>query len=102
LVIGDRWFYGYIGQPFSHRFYGPPALAIRSEPFFPQPDLVIDLKAPTEVIASRKAELSCQEITEELARWSQIAKGHRVEVDATKDVQALAEETVAIIAGLRP
>jgi len=102
LVIGDRWWYGYIGQPFSLRFYGPQELAIRSEPLFPKPDLVIDLKAPTEVIASRKPELTSSEIRDELTRWSLVAKGRRLEVDATKEASLLAEATVAIIEGWHP
>jgi thymidylate kinase len=96
-VIGDRWWYGYIAQPFSLRFYGPHWLATRSTAFFPQPELVIDLKAPVEVIASRKSELTRTEIRDELARWSEVAKGRRIEVDATKDPSLLAEESLAII-----
>lgn len=102
LVIGDRWWYGYIGQPFSLRFYGPQQLAMRSEPLFPRPDLVIDLKAPSEVIESRKPELTRDEIRDELARWSLVAKGHRLEVDGTKDPALLADETVAILEGWQP
>lgn len=99
LVIGDRWCYGYVGQPFSLRFYGPHELAKRAADLFPKPDLVIDLKAPAEVIASRKSELTNSEISDELARWSLVAKGHRIEVHTTKDPSLLAQETIELIEG---
>lgn len=97
LVIGDRWSYGYIGQPFSLRFYGPEILARIFEPLFPRPDVVIDLKAPVEIIASRKSELSPIEIADELSRWSRIGSGRRIELEANKDPSQLAVESLGII-----
>lgn len=101
LVVGDRWWYGYIGQPFSLRFYGPEALARACGPLFPKPDLVIALKAPIEIIASRKSELSAREIEDELSRWSRIAKGRRVELEASQDPDLLADESLQVLTGMR-
>ncbi len=97
LVVGDRWWYGYLGQPFSLRFYGPEAIARFCEPLFPNPDLVIDLKAPAETIASRKSELTLAEIEAELTRWSLVGEGRRVELAATRDPGALADESIEIL-----
>lgn len=97
LVVADRWAYGYIGQPHALRFYGPPLLARLAMHFFPRPDLVINLTAPVEVIASRKDELSAAEIRDELGRWVQVGPGRRVELDASQTVEDLAEEATELI-----
>ena len=100
LVIGDRWCYGYTGQPYSLRFYGPEGLARIFQHLFPSPDLLIDLKAPVDVIASRKSELTRDEIGEEMVRWSQVEAGRRIELFATEEPRAVAEETVRFLRSL--
>ena len=97
LVIGDRWAYGYVGQPYALRFYGPLWLADLTERLLPRPDLVIDMKAPVEVIAARKQELTPSEIQSELARWSQVARGRRAELDAVLGPDELAEQAIRMI-----
>jgi energy-coupling factor transporter ATP-binding protein EcfA2 len=72
LVIGDRWAYGYLVQPAALKFYGPRRLAGLVIKLLPQPDLVANLTARTEVIHRRKQELSEAEIAAELAAWSQL------------------------------
>jgi hypothetical protein len=70
LVVGDRWAYGYLVQPFALKYYGPAWLAFLVVRLFPRPDLVANLSAPPEVIRRRKQELSAQQIEAELGAWS--------------------------------
>lgn len=58
LVMGDRWAYGYLVQPRALKFYGPVWMARLAVRLLPQPEVVVNLVAPAEVIRSRKAELS--------------------------------------------
>lgn len=94
LVIGDRWAYGYVTQPYGLRFYGPSLLARLAVRWFPQPDYLLNLRAPPTVIHERKQELGRSEIADELKRWSTITTRRRVEVDATRTPPELAEELI--------
>lgn len=96
LVIGDRWAYGYVTQPFGLRFYGPGWLARLVVRWFPQPNFLLNLQAPPMVIHGRKQELTASEIETELKLWSTVATGRRVEVDATQTPSALADELIAL------
>ena len=70
LVIGDRWVYGYVAQPWALRYYGPEWLARLAVGAVPGPDMVANLTADPETIRRRKQDLSLDEITHELAAWS--------------------------------
>lgn len=96
LVIGDRWAYGYVAQPYSLRFYGPGTLARVAVRWFPQPDYLLNLQAPPKVIRGRKQELSTSEIGDELQRWSTLLARRRVDVDATRTPTVLADELITI------
>lgn len=97
LVVGDRWSYGYVGQPHALRFYGPSWLAGSAMRLFPRPNLVLDLKAPAKVILSRKKELSKIEVERELDRWSTVAKERRVVMDAEMEPGQLADHALKLI-----
>lgn len=68
LVIGDRWIYGYLIEPRSMRYSGSERLARLAVRLAPQPDVVVGLTAPAEVITSRKAELDHDAIALQLDR----------------------------------
>jgi hypothetical protein len=72
LVVGDRWLYGYLVQPQALRFYGPRGLAASLLRLLPEPDLVVNLSAPPDVIWSRKKELTLQHIESELGLWAEL------------------------------
>ena len=72
LVVGDRWIYGYVGQPRSLRYYGPTWLAALAMRCLPMPDLVASLTAAPEVVVGRKPELTVQEADEEMTRWGSL------------------------------
>ncbi len=70
LVVGDRWAFGYVMQPGSVKFYGPPWLARLALRTLPQPDLVANLTAPVALVHARKQELTFDEIGAEMDAWS--------------------------------
>jgi thymidylate kinase len=72
LVIGDRWLYGYLVQPYALKFYGPRWFATAMLRALPRPDLVVNLSAPASVIRARKQELTLPQIETELNGWSQL------------------------------
>ena len=97
VVVGDRWLYGYVVQPLALKFYGPEWVAEIILRLMPQPDLVVILDAPAEVIRGRKAELSVAEIEDEKLQWAQIG-GRTLTLDATRPAEELATETLNHIA----
>jgi thymidylate kinase len=90
LVIGDRWMYGYLVQPESLRFQGPEWLARMVLRLLPQPDMVVNLAAPPQVIRERKQELTLSRIEEELRAWSDIGGANLRTVDATQSLRDIA------------
>lgn len=99
-VIGDVWAYRYLTQPLAMRYAGPDWLAHQMLRLFPQPDLVINLNAPPEVIEARKGELALNEISKELALWPTIPCRCLVTLDAVDSPPRIAAEVIAK-AGLR-
>jgi thymidylate kinase len=75
LVVGDRWAYGYLVQPYALKFYGPRALAAFLVRLLPRPDLVANLSASPEIIRARKRELTTEEIEMELRSWACLPEG---------------------------
>jgi thymidylate kinase len=96
LVVGDRWGYGYYAQPHGLKFYGPRWLGDRVTRALPTPDLVVNLTAAPEVIASRKQELTAPQLAAELALWRALPVRKLVSVDASTD----AETAARVIFGL--
>lgn len=94
LVVGDRWLYGYTAQPMALKFYGPEWVARLVLRVMPQPDLVVVLEAPSEVIYERKSELSLDEIDGERRQWSQVF-GRKITLDARRTIAELCDETLA-------
>lgn len=74
LVVGDRWIYGYVGQPTALGFAGPAWLARGVVALLPRPTLVVRLKAPPSVVASRKTDLKQEEIALEEGSWDRLGK----------------------------
>lgn len=103
-VVADRWAYGYVAQPRALRFFGPPAFARFAMRVIPSPDLVINLTASPELIASRKLELSLEEIVAELELWRRLPVESMTTLDATlnpEDLAARALSEVESITGTR-
>jgi thymidylate kinase len=97
LVIGDRWLYGYVVQPYALKFHGPEALARAVLRLLPRPDLTVNLSAPPHVIRERKQELTVPQIEQELLAWSSLRAPNYRTVDATRQPQDIAAEILAAL-----
>lgn len=62
LVIFDRYYFDLLVDPLRYRFSEPKGFARLVAKLIPQPQLVIFLDAPAEVIHSRKQELGLEEL----------------------------------------
>lgn len=62
LVIGDRWAYGYVLQPRALGYSGPAWLARMALGMMPRPDTLVALQAPSDLVLSRKQELTAEEV----------------------------------------
>lgn len=90
LVVGDRWGYGYVGQPAALGFAGPRSFARLATRLMPRPDLIVRLRGEPSVIAKRKSDLTLTEIEREDAAWDTLSLPFW-ELDADGDVVVLAE-----------
>lgn len=90
LVVGDRWFYGYLVQPVALKFAGPEWAARVALKLVPRPDLVANLVCPPEVVRARKQELSVEEIETELRAWARLPESRLRCFDAQLDPVTLA------------
>jgi thymidylate kinase len=97
LVLVDRYYYNYYLDAVSVKYYGPSWLLNRLSRRFPRPDVVVVLRAPTEVLLTRKQELSAEEIVRQNAVLDQM--DFRTEcvmtIDATQPAEAIAREILA-------
>ena len=89
LVVGDRWGYGYIGQPVALGFRGPQWLAVAALRLLPRPDLIIRLRGDPNVIARRKVDLTAPEIAYEDSAWDDLPF-KTLDLSAEQDVGDLA------------
>lgn len=83
LVVGDRFGYGYHGQPRALKFFGPDWLGSAMVRILPRPDVVVNLVAPPAVIHSRKKDLDVGAIDQELSRWRSLPISALLTVDVT-------------------
>jgi len=98
LVVGDRWMYGYLVQPYALKFYGPNVLARAIVRLLPRPDLIVNLSAPPHLIRERKQELTLSQIEQELLAWSSLGLPNLRTVDATGSPHAIVEEIFGALA----
>jgi thymidylate kinase len=98
LIVGDRWMYGYIVQPYALKFQGPDALARAVLRLLPRPHLIVNLAAPPHVIRERKQELSLSQIEQELRAWSSLRVANVRTFDATRLPSEIAAEILAALA----
>jgi thymidylate kinase len=101
LVIGDRWLYGYVVQPYALKFHGPDWLARALMRLLPRPHLVVNLAAPPQVIRNRKQELTLSQIQQELLGWSSLRVGNVQTVDATRLPHDIAGEILVALTSYR-
>lgn len=100
VVLVDRYFYNYRLDPASVKYAGPDWLLALAEKFFPQPEVVIVLRAPAEVLRARKQELSREEITRQAAVLDRLQFGNAqvLAVDASQPADEVARATMNALA----
>jgi thymidylate kinase len=97
LVLVDRYFYNYYLDPVSVKYYGPRAVLDRLSRWFPQPEIVITLSAPPEVLLQRKQELTAAEMREQAAALEQLKfpTAHVIAADARQPADVVAQRVMA-------
>jgi thymidylate kinase len=99
LVISDRCYYDFFVDPKRFRLNLPRWVLRLGGGLLPQPDLVFLLDAPTEVLQSRKQEVSPEETRRQrdafLAVVKALPNGHVL--DATQSPEQIIADTVRII-----
>lgn len=94
LVVGDRWAYGYLAAPHPLKYYGPEWLARWVISVLPQPDLVVCLTAPSDIVVARKAELTSTQVEDEDRAWRAVPARHKTTLLALKRPEVLAAEVL--------
>jgi thymidylate kinase len=99
LVLVDRYFYNYYLDPASVKYSGPRWLLDQVRKFFPQPDFVVTLKAPPNVLLQRKQELAETEITRQAAALDglPLAAARVVAADASQPEAEVAQTVMQAI-----
>lgn len=97
LVLGDRWGYGYLGQPWALRYSGPRWLADFAVRTLPQPNVVVSLTAPVEVVRARKQELTEEQIQAELVGYATLPVRRLITLSAEERPDVLARQVLAAV-----
>ncbi len=105
LVIADRHsLLDLLVDPLRYRYGGPRRLVEILLPLTPQPDLILLLDAPVEVLQARKSELTtgqAQQLRTGYLQLSRSLPGFRV-IDSTRPIEEVCTEVVEAIQSLLP
>ncbi len=99
LILVERGWWDIAIDPRRYRIAAPTALVRLLGRFLPQPDLVIVLEAPSDVLMTRKSEIDAEELERQTRGWRStvVPRTPRVYVDAARseaEVRAAAREAV--------
>jgi hypothetical protein len=99
LIVMERGWWDIAIDPRRYRIGAPTALVRLLGRFLPQPDLVIALEAPTDVLMARKSEIERVELERQTRAWRSLAVRHakQVSLDAARpeaEVRTAAREEV--------
>ena len=99
LVIVDRYYYNYLLDPVSVKFSGPAGLLKFLLRLFPTPDVVVKLRAPSEVLLARKRELPPAEMARQVRRLEEMnfSPARTIVADATRPAKELAHAVMGEI-----
>ncbi len=99
LVILERPWPDIAVDPLRYRLDVPQSAVRAIGRLLPQPDLLLVMHAPPEVLRARKPELPLEESRRQLAAWRVVAPpgGRSVYVDATLPADAVAERALDAI-----
>lgn len=76
LVLSNRYYDDVLADPLRYRMKRPFAMARAILPWIPRPDLWLVLDAPSELIASRNAEMSAQEWSRLRSEYRRLLRGY--------------------------
>jgi thymidylate kinase len=104
LVIADRHsLLDMLVDPLRYRYGGPRRLVNIVLPFTPQPDLILLLDAPVEVLEARKSELTKEQIIELREGYLQLSRSlpnFRV-IETSRSIEEVCADVVEAIQALR-
>jgi thymidylate kinase len=94
-VLFDRYHGDLLVDPRRYRYGGPMWLARLASRWMPQPDRVIFLDAPPEILLSRKQEVSAQALAASRTRYQSLCGTHRrfQVIDACRSLKQVIERT---------
>ena len=99
VVLFDRYHADLLVDPRRYRYGGPAWLARAASRLMPQPDLVLFLDAPPEVLLARKQEVTPEALERARARYRELARSHRRFriIDASQPLEGVVEEVIGLI-----
>jgi thymidylate kinase len=99
LVLMDRYFYNYLLDPVSVKYYGSARLLEWARNHFPAPDLAVVLGAQASILLKRKPELSEPEIRRQSALLESmpLRAGRILRLDATRNPAEIATEIMKAV-----
>lgn len=99
VVLYDRYHADLLIDPRRYRYGGPIWLARLASRCMPQPDLVIFLDAPSEVLLARKQEVSKEALAAAREKYLKLCAGHpRFKVvDASQPLERVIGEVVGLM-----
>lgn len=99
LLLFDRYYHDILVDPRRYRYGAPLWLARALAWFVPKPDLWILLDAPTEVVQSRKREVSDAEVERQRRSYRELVEGfrHGHVVDAARPLENVSREVQDLI-----
>jgi thymidylate kinase len=101
VVLFDRYHADLLVDPRRYRYGGPLWLARLASRLMPQPDVVVFLDAPPEVLLARKQEVSKEALAAAREKYLELCAGHpRFKVvDASQPLESVIEEVVKLMVG---
>jgi thymidylate kinase len=99
LVVFDRYFDDLLIDPQRYR-YGGPRWAVKAvQLLVPQPDLVLVMDAPAEVVLSRKQEISSEEVERQRRQYCEYQRkaSNRHLINASASIEVVTVEAVCTI-----
>jgi thymidylate kinase len=99
VVLFDRYHADLLIDPRRYRYGGPMWLAKLASQLMPQPDLVVFLDAPAEVLLSRKQEVPIKSLEKSRDLYSALAaKNPRIcIIDASRPIAKVINDTASLI-----
>jgi thymidylate kinase len=102
LLICDRYYHDLLVDPQRYRYGAPMWIARLIGNLMPQPELWVLLDAPSEILQSRKQEVSAEESARQRQAYSAFARAQRshVIVDASQSLNKVVEDVGHAITGM--